>query len=127
VLGLKWRNVDFKAGTVRLEPGTTKNKEGRMFFMTDELRRLLERRLASSKGRTHRTKVVRLKDDCDGVVFTEKNGVPIISFRKRWWAPCRAAGIRDRVERRELPDGSIIEKRHPAGSFTTSDARRSAT
>ncbi len=27
VLGLEWRQVDFKAGTVRLDPGTTKNDE----------------------------------------------------------------------------------------------------
>ena len=31
VLGLRWHQVDFAAGTVRLEPGTTKNDEGRMF------------------------------------------------------------------------------------------------
>jgi integrase len=29
VLSLQWRQVDFEAGTVRLEPGTTKNREGR--------------------------------------------------------------------------------------------------
>ncbi len=29
--GLTWRHVDFDAGTVRLEPGTTKNDEGRTF------------------------------------------------------------------------------------------------
>ncbi len=31
VLGLQWRQVDFTAGEVRLEPGTTKNDEGRVF------------------------------------------------------------------------------------------------
>ena len=31
VLTLEWRNVDFTAGAVRLEPGTTKNDEGREF------------------------------------------------------------------------------------------------
>jgi integrase len=31
ILGLCWRQVDFKAGTIRLEPGTTKNNEGRTF------------------------------------------------------------------------------------------------
>lgn len=31
VLPLTWRQVDFTAGTVRLEPGTTKNAEGRVF------------------------------------------------------------------------------------------------
>jgi integrase len=31
VLTLQWRQVDFEAGTVRLDPGTTKNGEGRTF------------------------------------------------------------------------------------------------
>jgi integrase len=42
VLPLEWRQVDLKSGTVRLEPGTTKNKEGRTFPMTKALRELLE-------------------------------------------------------------------------------------
>ena len=42
VLGLEWRNVDFKAGDVRLDAGTTKNRQGRVFPMTVELRGLLE-------------------------------------------------------------------------------------
>lgn len=29
--GLGWRNIDFKGGAVRLEPGTTKNRDGRTF------------------------------------------------------------------------------------------------
>ena len=42
-LTLCWKQVDFQAGTIRLEPGTTKNNEGRMFpFMViPELVRLL--------------------------------------------------------------------------------------
>src|SRR4051794_29169446 len=40
-LPLEWRNVDFTAGEVRLDPGTTKNKDGRVFPMTNELRVLL--------------------------------------------------------------------------------------
>lgn len=31
ILTLQWKQVDFSAGMVRLEPGTTKNDEGRMF------------------------------------------------------------------------------------------------
>ena len=31
VLTLQWRNVDFKAGEVRLDPGSTKNRDGRVF------------------------------------------------------------------------------------------------
>ena len=42
VLPLEWRQVDFKAGEVRLDLGTTKNREGRTFPLTDDLRALLE-------------------------------------------------------------------------------------
>src|SRR5688572_25821428 len=31
ILGLQWRQVDLNAGTVTLDPGTTKNSEGRTF------------------------------------------------------------------------------------------------
>ena len=34
ILSLTWRQVDFAAGTVRLEPGTTKNGKGRTFPFT---------------------------------------------------------------------------------------------
>ena len=42
VLPLQWRQVDFKAGEIRLEPETTKNRDGRVFPMTDDLRVLLK-------------------------------------------------------------------------------------
>lgn len=42
ILPLQWRQVDFKAGEVRLDAGTTKNNEGRVFVMTDDLMALLE-------------------------------------------------------------------------------------
>jgi integrase len=42
VLPLQWRQVDFAAGEVRLDPGTTKNRDGRTFPLTVELRRVLE-------------------------------------------------------------------------------------
>ena len=31
ILGLEWRNIDFRAGEVRLDPGSTKNGEARTF------------------------------------------------------------------------------------------------
>jgi integrase len=42
ILPLEWRQVDMKAGEVRLDSGTTKNGEGRVFPFTTELRRVLE-------------------------------------------------------------------------------------
>lgn len=43
IFSLKWHQLDFKAGYVHLDPGTTKNMEGRVFPLTDNLRALLER------------------------------------------------------------------------------------
>jgi integrase len=42
ILPLEWRQVDFVASEVRLDPHTTKNDDGRVFPMTDDLRALLE-------------------------------------------------------------------------------------
>ena len=53
---------------VRLEPGTTKNGDGREFAMTSALRLLLEQRLALAKT----AKVVGLKLDPNAFVFTHK-------------------------------------------------------
>jgi integrase len=42
VLPLRWQQVDLAGGFVRLEPGPTKNTEGRAFPVIPELRTLLE-------------------------------------------------------------------------------------
>jgi integrase len=42
ILPLEWRQIDVAAGEIRLDPETTKNREGRTFPMTDDLRRMLE-------------------------------------------------------------------------------------
>ena len=46
ILPLEWRQVDLIAGVVTLDPDTTKNDEPRVFPITDDLRLVLERRLA---------------------------------------------------------------------------------
>ena len=50
VLPLEWRNVDLKAGIVTLDPGTTKNGEGRTIYLTAALRTLLEAQKAASEA-----------------------------------------------------------------------------
>ena len=37
ILGLTWDNVDLKEGIVRLDPGKTKNEEGRTLYLGEEL------------------------------------------------------------------------------------------
>lgn len=42
LLGLRVRQVSFTAGTIRLEAGTTKNREGREVAMTAKVEELLQ-------------------------------------------------------------------------------------
>ena len=88
---LRWTNVAFDAGEVRLEPGTTKTGEGRVFPFTADLRALLERRRAVTRARER--ELGRLVPH----VFTRANGEPLGTFNKAWATACRAAGVPGRV------------------------------
>jgi integrase len=90
VLPLEWRQVDFAAGEVRLDPGKTKNGEGRTFPMTRDLRELLERQRTATDDLQRRLKVV-----CRHVFHRE--GRPIKSFRTAFRSACAAAGCPGRV------------------------------
>jgi integrase len=46
VLPLQWRQVDLRVGEVRLDPGTTKNREGRVLYLPPELHQLLKQQRA---------------------------------------------------------------------------------
>jgi integrase len=85
VLPLEWRNVDFKAGTVSLDPGTTKNGEGRTIYMTTALRTLLEAQKAAGEA------LAKSQEKITPRVFHRK-GKPIRGFYKRWRKACEAAG-----------------------------------
>jgi integrase len=45
VLTLERRQIDFEVGTIRLDPGTTKNDEGRVVYLTPELMSFLAAQL----------------------------------------------------------------------------------
>src|SRR5262245_47479766 len=85
VLPLRWPQVDLAAGFVRLEPGTTKNSEGRAFPLIPELRVLLERRQAIAR------RCERAQGRIIGHVF-HRYGRPIKSLRRAWITACRKAG-----------------------------------
>ena len=104
ILPLELRQVDFVAGEVRLDPGTTKNDEGRVFPFTAELRRILEeqRRLADlvrrEMGMIPRYvffHVVELKDGTLG----KKSGARITGsgFDKAWRRAREKAGCPGRI------------------------------
>ncbi|HEX3177954.1 MAG TPA: site-specific integrase [Methylomirabilota bacterium] len=85
VLPLKWAQVDFVGGFVRLEPGTMKNNEGRAFPLIPELRVLLERRQAITR------RCERAQARIIAHVF-HRYGKPIKSLRRTWMTACKDAG-----------------------------------
>lgn len=90
VLPLQWRQVDFEAGEIRLDPGTTKNGEGRTFPMTAELREVLEGQRSITQNLQRRHGML-----CPQVFH--RAGVPIKSFRVAFQTACRGAGCPGRV------------------------------
>ncbi|HUK62257.1 MAG TPA: tyrosine-type recombinase/integrase [Dongiaceae bacterium] len=84
--------MDFAAGTVRLEPGTTKNDEGRTFPFA-ALPRLAE--LMRSQ-REHTAVLEREQGRLIPWVF-HRGGKPIRSFHVTWRVACRRAGVPERL------------------------------
>lgn len=89
VLSLQWRQVDFAGGEIRLDPGATKNRQGRTFPMTAELRALVDRQHAITDNLRR-----------DGTICPHvfhRRGKPIRSFRAAFSAACREAGCPGRL------------------------------
>jgi integrase len=78
ITGLRVSQVDLLQRTIRLEPGTTKNRDGRMVTMTEAVYVLL-------------SACVRGKSAGDRV-FTRPNGQPIGHFNSTWRNACAFAG-----------------------------------
>jgi len=84
VLALRWNQVDLAEGTVRLNPGETKNDEGRIISMTDELHETLA--------------LCRQKRDelyPDSPLVFSRAGEPIRTFYDHWRKACKLAGLWD--------------------------------
>ena len=79
LLALRVRQVNLAAGTIRLEPGTTKNSEGREVSMTLPVRTLLTQ-CVNGKGQ-------------DDYVFTREDGKPVRDFRGAWTSACAGAKV----------------------------------
>lgn len=87
IRSLTWRQVDFKAGVVRLEPGTTKNDEGRIFPFkaSPELADLL----------TRQRQVTSAVEKGTGQIVPwvfHRSGRRIKSLHMTWRRACREAG-----------------------------------
>src|SRR5690606_21409412 len=88
ILPLRWSQVDFSAGLVRLEPGMTKNREGRSFPFRalPALAELLEQQ------REYTRAVERATEQVVPYVF-HRRGRPIKSIRGAWKKATEAAGV----------------------------------
>lgn len=92
ILSLQWWQVDFQVGIVRLEPGTTKNDEGRIFPFAPlpQLEDLLRRQREYTEALQHATGTII------PWVF-HRDGKPIRDFRGAWGTACKKAGLQGRI------------------------------
>ena len=92
ILTLQWRQVDFRAGVVTLDVGTTKNRDGRTFPMIPELRAVLEGQRATTDALQKKIGAI-----VPWVFHRTKRARPLRGFRKSWVAACVAAGVPGRI------------------------------
>jgi integrase len=98
ILTRQWKDVDFNSGFLRLEPGETKNKAGRMFPLTPDLRVVLERQRERTSEKEKVTgriiPWVFWRGRGPGI---REDGMPVGSYRKAWMTACRKAGVPGRI------------------------------
>src|SRR5262249_15908140 len=93
ILPLRWSQVDMEAGIVRLEPGTTKNDEGRVFPFRalPELEALLKRQKLRTEA------LERATNQIIPWLFHRRGGQPVLEFRQAWNTACTKAGVPGRL------------------------------
>lgn len=92
LLNLTWSQIELDRGAVRLEPGTTKNRDGRVAYLPPEpLRMLRAWRKATTAAEKKQGKVIRYVFHRDG----RRIG---FEFYDAWREACRAAGLVETTE-----------------------------
>jgi integrase len=92
VLALARRQLDLEAGTLRLEPGSTKNDDGRVVYLTPELKSLLAAQL--ERIRAVECKTERIIPSLFPYLSGKRRvGQPRREFRKAWVTACTKAGV----------------------------------
>ncbi len=86
IITLEWRQVNLADGSVRLDPGSTKNGEGRVAYCSPELLAVLRAQYAATR------ELEREKDIFIPWVFHRKGG-RILRFLASWQTACRLAGV----------------------------------
>ena len=92
IFPLTWAQIDRHVGTIRLEPGTTKNSDGRTvaYLEIDELREVIEEQWRRHEA-LHQRGVI-----CPWLFFRGR-GKPVKSLARAWRSACRRAGCPGRV------------------------------
>ncbi|MGD0266414.1 MAG: site-specific integrase [Candidatus Methylomirabilota bacterium] len=90
VLSLTLAQVNLEAGTLRLDPGQTKNEDGRLVYLTPELTAMLRAQEERVKG------LMRARGAVIPFLFPHLSGRfvgrPRRDFVRRWRTACRNAG-----------------------------------
>jgi integrase len=91
VLTMERRHVDLATGTLRLDAGATKNREGRIAYLTPELRALLAEQL----GRVEvlQRQLGRVIPFVFPHLAGPHRGERVADFRKAWRQACKRAGL----------------------------------
>ena len=90
LMPLTWDRVDFTGGWLRLEPNTTKNREGRMFPLIPELRQVLEQQRANTDAVQKTTRSII------PWVF-HRQGERIVTLMRAWRTAVKKAGCPGRI------------------------------
>jgi integrase len=115
ILGLELRQLDLAEGTLRLDPGSTKNDDGRVIYLTPELAAML----SAHVERVHA--LGRELGRVPAALFphfrTRHRGAPRRGFRKAWGTACERAGYAGmlrhdfrRTAARNLVNAGVPEK-----------------
>lgn len=96
VLALERRQCDLDAGTLRLDPGLTKNREGRVVYLTPELQAVLTAQVERVRA------VERKRGRIIPFLFPYLSGRRRLGtrrrdFRKAWLEACKTAGVPGRL------------------------------
>ena len=88
ILTLKWNQVNLSQNIVTLNPGETKNDEGRIVYLDNELQEIFTNQLEAQKKKARLTPYVFPNED-----YTDR----IKTFRKAWMTACKNAKVGSRL------------------------------
>ena len=99
VLPLQWPQVDMTAGTVRLDPGTTKNDEGRVFpfDLMPELQEVIERQQQLAAALQQDGRIVPWAFHDAGEPLLDRSGRAKHAVRVAWKEACTKAACPGRI------------------------------